>query len=128
MKRKEKPSDLNLATRTALQTLEDAVLRPVYRGIKTSILAVWNPIADYVDRSEAPGTYQLMLKEYYPSFPNWHEDPRSKSKEPFNPNNPNEGCAGEVAFLDKYKKRVPELFERLMSMRTEYFKNLKNKF
>jgi len=125
MRNKEKPSNLNLAARTAYQTLEDLVLIPVYRGIKTGILAVWNPIADYVDRSEAPGTYQLMLEEYYPSFPDWHLDPRSKNKELFNPNNPNEGCAGEVAFLDKYKKRAPELFERLMNMRKEYFKNLK---
>lgn len=125
MRSKEKPSNLNLAARTAYQTLEDVVLRPVYRGIKTSILAVWNPIADYVDRSEAPGTYQLMLEEYYPSFPNWHEDPRSKSKEPFNPHNSREGRAGEVFFLEKYEKRAPELFEKLMNIRIKYFENLK---
>ena len=125
MRSKEKPSDLNLTARTAYQTLEDVVLRPVYRGIKTSILAVWNPIADHVDRSEAPGTYRLMLKELYPSFPNWHEDPQSKSKEPFNPQNPREGCAGEVFFLEKYEKRDPKLFERLMNIRIKYFENLK---
>ncbi|MBW2994204.1 hypothetical protein KY315_02175, partial [Candidatus Woesearchaeota archaeon] len=77
------------------------------------------------DRIEAPETYELMLQDYYPSFPNWHEDPRSKSKEPFNPHNSQEGCAGETSFLKKYKEKAPELFKELMQMRIEYFEKLK---
>ena len=124
MTSKKRPSQASLTARSMLQTVEDSMLTPIVKSAVGGISNIVNAVQDHIARSEAPGTYRLMLKEYYPSFPNWHEDPRSKSKEPFNPQNPREGRAGEVFFLEKYEKRDPELFERLMKIRIQYFKNL----
>ena len=125
MESKKRPSQASLSARSLLQTIEDSMITPTVKAAVSGISNIITAVQDHVARSEAPGTYRLMLEEYYPYFPDWHEDPTSKSKEPFNPHNPHEGCAGEVFFLEKYEKRDPELFEKLMQIRIEYFKNLK---
>ena len=125
MTSKKRPSQTSLNARSMLQTIEDSMLTPVVKSAANGISSAIQAVQDHVARSEAPSTYRIMLKELYPSFPNWHEDPQSKSKEPFNPQNPREGRAGEVFFLEKYQKRDPELFERLMTIRIQYFENLK---
>ena len=123
---KKPASQASLKARDALQSLEDTILAPIFNGIKHRFLAICNPIADYIDQADAPDTYKIILQEFYPSFPNWHEDPQSKSKESFNPHNSREGRVADVYFLEKYQTKAPKLFKELMQIRIEYFEKIKN--